>query len=211
MESESARLEREVEKTRWQLSGTLDELRDRMTPGRVVDQVIDYTRDSPAAEFFRNLGREVRQNPLPVMLVGIGITWLLLATNRTSRAAIAAAADNLASAVDDIGTATGAFVSRTSEWGQQTASRVADRANDVASTVGDKTAELAGRARDAADGFADRARSASAAAVATFEKAKRPFTGPAEEAAAPTRGGPAVSSTGHEADACAAEPVYERR
>jgi hypothetical protein len=117
MESESARLEREVEKTRWQLSGTLDELRDRMTPGRVVDQVIDYTRDSPAAEFFRNLGREVRQNPLPVMLVGIGITWLLLATNRTSRAAIAAVADNLASAVDDIGTATGAFVSRTSEWG----------------------------------------------------------------------------------------------
>jgi hypothetical protein len=211
MESESARLEREVEKTRWQLSGTLDELRDRMTPGRVVDQVIDYTRDSPAAEFFRNLGREVRQNPLPVMLVGIGITWLLLATNRTSRAAIAAAADNLASTVDDIGTATGAFVSRTSEWGQQTASRVADRANDVASTVGDKTAELAGRARDAADGFADRARSASAAAVATFEKAKPPFTGAAEEAAAPKRGGTAVSSTDHEADACAAEPVYERR
>jgi Protein of unknown function (DUF3618) len=139
MESESARLEREVEETRWQLSGTLEELRGRMTPGRVVDQVIDYTRDSPAVEFFRNLGRKVRENPLPVMLVGIGITWLLLATNRTSRAAISAAVDNLASTVDDIGTATGAFVNRTSEWGQQTAARVADRASDVASTVGDKT------------------------------------------------------------------------
>src|SRR5262249_27222656 len=114
MESESARLEREVEETRWQLSGTLEELRGRMTPGRVVDQVIDYPRDSPATAFFRNLGREVRENPLPVMLVGIGVTWLLLATNRTSRAAIAAAADNLANKVDDIGTATGAFVSRTS-------------------------------------------------------------------------------------------------
>src|ERR1700732_668027 len=99
MESESARLEREVEKTRWQLSGTLDELRDRMTPGRVVDQVIDYPRDSPAAEFFCNLGREVRQNPLPVMLVGIGITWLLLATNRTSSAAFAVAPDSLHSTV----------------------------------------------------------------------------------------------------------------
>jgi hypothetical protein len=175
-------------------------------PGRVVDQVIDYTRDSPAVEFFRNLGREVRENPLPVMLVGIGITWLLLATNRTSRAAIAAAADNLA-----IGTATGAFVNRTSEWGQQTAARVADPASDVASTVGDKTAELAGRACDAADGLGDKTRSASAAVVATFEKVKRPFTAAAEEAVEPKRGGPAVSSTGRKANACAAEPIYERR
>jgi hypothetical protein len=72
MESQSARLEREVEETCGQLSGTLEELRGRMTPGRVVDQVIDYTRESPAAELFRNLGQEVRENPLPVVLIGIG-------------------------------------------------------------------------------------------------------------------------------------------
>ena len=206
MESESARIEREVEQTRRQLSGTLEELRGRMTPGRVVDEVIDYTRDSTAAEFCRNLGREVRENPLPVVLIGIGIAWLLAASSRTSRAAIAAAADNLASTVDDIGTATGAFVTRTSEWGQHTAARVADRANDVVSTVGDKTAELAGRARDAADGLADKARSASFAAVATFEKAKRPFTGAAQDTAPQMGSGPAAST-----DACAVEPVHERR
>ena len=163
MESQSARLEREVEETRWRLTGTLEELRGRMTPGQVVDQVIDYTRDSPAAEFFRNMGREVRENPLPLVLIGIGISWLLLASNRTSRAAIAAAADNLASKADDVAIATAAFVSRTSEWGQQRAARVADRATDAASTVGDKTAELARCARDAADNLADKARSASAA------------------------------------------------
>src|SRR5262245_18205997 len=164
MESESARLEREVEETRWQLSGTLEELRGRMTPGRMVDQVIDYTRDSPASDFFRNLGREVREKPLPLVVIGIGIAWLLLATNRTSRAAIAAAADNLVSKAEDIGTATGAFLSRTNEWGQQTAARLADRASDAMSAVGDKTAEIAGRARDVGDGLADKARSASAVA-----------------------------------------------
>jgi hypothetical protein len=172
MESQSARLEREVEETRWQLSGTLEELRSRMTPGRVVDQVIDYTRDSPAGDFFRNLGREVRENPLPLVVIGIGIAWLLLASNRTSRTAIAAAADNLASKAEDIGTATGAFVSRTTEWGQQTAARVADRATDVVGAVGDKTVDFAGRARDAADSLADKARSASAAAVRNLREGK---------------------------------------
>jgi hypothetical protein len=157
------------------------------------------------------MGREVRENPLPVVLIGIGIGWLLLASSRTSRAAIAAAADNLASTVDDIGTATGAFVTRTSEWGQQTAARVADRANDVVSTVGDKTAELAGRARGAADGVANRARTASAAAVATFERAKRPFTGAADDTAPQMGSGPAASNTGYKEDACAVEPAHERR
>ena len=60
MESQSEQFEREAEETRWQLEGTFEELRDRMTPGRVVDQVVDYTRDGPAAEFLRNLKREVR-------------------------------------------------------------------------------------------------------------------------------------------------------
>src|SRR6516164_2393101 len=133
MESESARLEREAEETRWQLSGTLEELRGRMTPGRVVDQVIDYTRDSPAADFLSNLGREVRENPMPLVVVGIGILWLLLATHRTSRAVIASAADQLANTAEDISVATSEAVSRTREWGQQTAARLSDRASDVAS------------------------------------------------------------------------------
>jgi hypothetical protein len=68
----------------------------------------------------------------------------LIASNRTSRTAIAAAADNLASKAEDIGTGTGAFVSRTTEWGQQTAARMADRTTDVVGPVGDKTAHLAG-------------------------------------------------------------------
>ena len=83
METQSARLEREAEEACEQLSATLEELRCRMTPGRVVDLVIDYTRDSPAADFLRNLGREVRENPMPLALIGIGILWLLVTTNRT--------------------------------------------------------------------------------------------------------------------------------
>jgi hypothetical protein len=177
MESQSARLEREAEETLWQLSGTLEELRGRMTPGRVVDQVIDYTRGSPAAEFLRNLGREVRENPMPLVLVGIGILWLFLATNRTSRAVIASAADQLTAKAEDIGAATSAAMTRTSEWGQQAAARLADRASNVADTVGGTTTDLVHRARNATSGVADKARSASTGVVTTFERAKRSITG----------------------------------
>ena len=158
MASQSARLEREAEEILWQLSGTLEELRGRMTPGRVVDQVIDYTRDSPAVDFLRNLGQEVRQHPMPLVLVGIGILWLLLASNRTSRAVIASAADQLTAKAEDIGAATVAAVSRTSEWSQQMAARIADRASDVAGTVSNTSAELVDRARDAKGALAGKAR-----------------------------------------------------
>ena len=185
METQSARLEREAEETLWQLSGTLEELRARMTPGRVVDQVIDYTRDSAATDLLRNIGREVRQNPMPLVLVGIGILWLLLASNRTSRAVIASAADRLANTAEDISVATGEAVSRTNEWGQQMAARFGDRASDVASTVGNTAAELTDRARDAAGGLADKARSASAGVVTTFERAKRSISKESPDPAGP--------------------------
>ena len=192
MESQSARLEREAEETLWQLSGTLEELHGRMTPGRVVDQVIDYTRGSPAAEFLRNLGREVRENPMPLVVVGIGILWLLLATNRTSRAVIASEVDQMTAKAADIGSATSA--TRTSEWGQQMAARLSDRASDVASTVGNTAAELTDRACDAAGDLADKARSASTGVVTTFERTKRSLTGASADAAAPMSSDRSASS-----------------
>src|SRR5262245_51640712 len=132
MESQSEQFEREIEETRWQLTGTLDELRDRMTPGRVVDQLIDYTRNGSAAEFLRNMGREIRENPMPLVLIGIGIAWLMVASSRTARTAIASSADSLARVANDVGTAASAAVNRTSEWGRQTATHLSDRANNAA-------------------------------------------------------------------------------
>ena len=82
MARQSEQLEREAEETRAQLAGTLDELRFRLTPGQVVDQVGDYVRDGPAAEFLRNLAREIRENPIPVLLIAAGIGWLVIASAR---------------------------------------------------------------------------------------------------------------------------------
>ncbi|TCH97478.1 DUF3618 domain-containing protein [Roseococcus sp. SYP-B2431] len=77
-----ADIEDDVERTRANVSGTLDALREKLAPSQIVDEVIDrvsdYARGSGGAEFARNLGSAVRDNPLPVLLIGAGIGWMLL-------------------------------------------------------------------------------------------------------------------------------------
>jgi hypothetical protein len=106
MPSPSEQHEREAGETRAQLSGIVEELRARMTPGQVIDQLLDYAREGPAAEFRHNLAQQVRENPLPLVLIGIGIAWLMVASSRSSRAMIASAADSVTRKAAEISTAT---------------------------------------------------------------------------------------------------------
>ena len=76
----SEQLEHEAEATRLKLAALLVELRQRTSPGQMAHQVIDYVREGPASEFLHNVGREVRENPLPLMLIGVGIAWSVLAS-----------------------------------------------------------------------------------------------------------------------------------
>jgi ElaB/YqjD/DUF883 family membrane-anchored ribosome-binding protein len=79
----SERLEQESEQTRLRLADALEELRTRLSPGQVVDQLVDYATEGGAAEFVRNLGEDVRRNPLPVTLIGAGIGWLMMANGQS--------------------------------------------------------------------------------------------------------------------------------
>src|SRR3954453_10646171 len=106
MANQSEKLEREAGRTRAQLAEGLDALRARVPPGQVIDQLIDYAREGRGAGFGRNLAREVRENPLPLVLIGIGIAWLMVASSRSSRAVIAGAADSVTRKAADISTAT---------------------------------------------------------------------------------------------------------
>jgi hypothetical protein len=81
MTADSDQLEREIGKVRDRMTADIEELRLRITPGQFVDQIADYTRDGPAAEFVTNLGREIRENPLPLLLAAAGIGWLIVASS----------------------------------------------------------------------------------------------------------------------------------
>jgi Protein of unknown function (DUF3618) len=73
----SEQLERETEFCRQQLADTLDELRARMTPGEVVDQLVDYAKATTGGLFFQNLKQQIANNPLRVALMSAGFAWLM--------------------------------------------------------------------------------------------------------------------------------------
>lgn len=77
----SAQLEREAERNRAEVEETLEELRSRLRPGQLVDQLVDYAREGAGAEFYGNLKRQIAENPLPVTVIGAGLAWLALSSN----------------------------------------------------------------------------------------------------------------------------------
>jgi hypothetical protein len=71
--------EHDAEAARARLEQTLAEVRASLSPGRLFDETLAYARNSGGADFAKNLGRQVRDNPLPIALVGAGLAWLMLA------------------------------------------------------------------------------------------------------------------------------------
>ena len=76
----------EVESVRSDMDSTLSAIERKLTPGQLVDQGIEYLRTSGANEFLSNLGTSVKQNPIPVALVGVCMAWLM-ASSRSGTSA----------------------------------------------------------------------------------------------------------------------------
>jgi hypothetical protein len=72
----SAELEREVSEQRSRVEARIGEIRERLSPGQLVDEVLSYTKDS-GGKFAANLGQQITANPLPAALVGVGLAWLI--------------------------------------------------------------------------------------------------------------------------------------
>jgi ElaB/YqjD/DUF883 family membrane-anchored ribosome-binding protein len=167
----SAQLEQEAEQARTQLAQTLDELRERITPGQLVDQAVDYAKDSGGGMFVRNLGNQMTANPLPVALIGAGMAWLMLSTGtrsaRSSRVKEGAidrarrAAIDTAARMADAGQAAGERARAMVDATQSTASKPAQAHSGQAS-------ELAGSAAQGAASAYESAKSSAAAAYDQF-------------------------------------------
>lgn len=74
-------IEADIQQTRSAIDDTLTAIEHKFTPGQMVDQAMAYFRNGPG-EFGENLAASVKNNPLPVLLIGTGIAWLIASNNR---------------------------------------------------------------------------------------------------------------------------------
>lgn len=74
----AAALEREAEAVRGQVANTAESLRDKMSPGELFEDFRDYFSHSDGSVTLNNLKAQIRDNPLPLALIGAGLAWFFL-------------------------------------------------------------------------------------------------------------------------------------
>ncbi len=83
MSDASDELEREAERVRAQLAGTAEELRARVSPGQIVDDLMTALRDGGANDMLDTLKAQMRANPMAIAMIGGGLAWLMLGRTET--------------------------------------------------------------------------------------------------------------------------------
>jgi hypothetical protein len=168
----AADIEADIARTREMMGSTLDALEQKLAPRELLQQGINMFRDGFSGEQGR-IGETLRNNPIPIALIGVGIGWLLLSNTRASERAGRIAAN--------------------------TARRVRESARGAADTVQDTAGAALEQVKHTAAAAADRVRSAvgnkaSVEADPAYARAKTsvgadPYTAPLTGTGAPYDGG----------------------
>src|SRR5688572_4940950 len=82
MTRSTAQIEYETEASRERVSDLLDELRERLSPGVVVDQFLGYAKDGAGRDFVGLIGNQVRKNPMACAAIGLGLAMLLMSDKK---------------------------------------------------------------------------------------------------------------------------------
>jgi ElaB/YqjD/DUF883 family membrane-anchored ribosome-binding protein len=161
----------DIERTREELSGTVNEIRDRLTPGHLKEHAKESFRETAAERAGRvkdaasrmgqNLGQaaketgstfmaSVRNNPVPLGMIGAGIAWLLF--NRTRNGARMAGQEP-------------AFRAQAEQLTEQAQAKAGELSGQVMQTG----SELAGKATESAERMSRAAQERARAATNSFQ------------------------------------------
>lgn len=72
---EPEQLEREIDRQREHLTGIIDALEGRLSPGEMINKAVQGSKDG-GREFAGNLAQAVRDNPTAALLTAAGMAWL---------------------------------------------------------------------------------------------------------------------------------------
>lgn len=156
----SAQLEQEVTAQRRRLESDIDEIQRRLTPGRLIDEMLNYVRGSSGTTFVNNLGRSVKANPLPVALTGVGLAWLMARANMPAESGVASEVAGPPRYARVKGTALRRLRQATDETGRnytEFADEAGARFRAASDELGNRAGHFIDQAGDAYHGFTDEA------------------------------------------------------
>jgi ElaB/YqjD/DUF883 family membrane-anchored ribosome-binding protein len=130
-------IQRRLDQTQDRLDNDIDELDRRSRPGAIAADVADRVRDG-AGTTFENVGRAVRENPVPALLIGAGVTWLALSALGKSQKT-----ENLRRAASDKAGHAGSAM-------REKAGAARDKAGEIASDARERAGDVAQAARERA-------------------------------------------------------------
>ena len=152
----TSELEHDAEMARARVADTAESIRNRMTPGQLIDEFTGLFSGGDGAAALGNLKAQVRDNPLPLTLIGTGLAWLMLgqgpATNSAPSNKSSRPSANPRQAGSN-GMDTGSFADRASDVAGSTESlgssarAVGEMVSDVAGAAGTMVDEAAQKAR----------------------------------------------------------------
>jgi ElaB/YqjD/DUF883 family membrane-anchored ribosome-binding protein len=77
MSLETDRIEADLNESRHRLNDTLEQLGSKLSPGQMLDEALGLAQGQ-AGEFVGKLGRQVKDNPMPTLLIAAGVGMLML-------------------------------------------------------------------------------------------------------------------------------------
>lgn len=86
-EPNSKDVQQDVQDARARVDRTLSEIEENFAPGQLFERAMDYMREHSEGigDFSRNMGRTLRDHPVPVLLVGAGLAALAFSAMRGRR------------------------------------------------------------------------------------------------------------------------------
>lgn len=147
-------LEREADGVREDLEGTFDKLLHQLSPSELLDQGISFVRNKGDFDFVRNLVRQVENNPIPAVLAGVSLIWLMTASRQPSVQHGESFSDTIGNKAgatrEKVSSATSSLKSSShdaAERARETGHQVATGASDVMHRVSDASRHTAESAR----------------------------------------------------------------
>jgi ElaB/YqjD/DUF883 family membrane-anchored ribosome-binding protein len=142
-------IETEIEQTRHEMTDTLQAIERKLSPNRWMDEAMETMRNASLNQ--SRVMELVRDNPVPVALVGLGIGWLVLSSVRGARMD----ADDIEDAAEDWSGSGSDLLSGAAEQAGDKVRDLASKAKSKARYVGQKVERTTDTVRRQASDLAD--------------------------------------------------------